>query len=263
MTDERRVRILGALCFLLVLVAFHGEIEAQDGIILELESEQYSYVVGEPVKLIATLRNGSANTIRIPECDEFVEDMQYLYFYYRVRKPGRGTQNRMHQDLFIDGIDNPYYTGEPLAPGESREIFMNPNVTTRYEPRTRRQIGADETTFAAPGEYRVRIVYDIGPFWQRLWKVPGGLASNWITLKFRKPTSVEKEILDAYWTGGHNAEVFRVVHFDEDRLRKAIAAHSDDPFVRYAYLDWAGIYMLKVSSRSAETNYLKRYLCSN
>jgi hypothetical protein len=159
--------------------------------------------------------------------------------YLEVITPDGDTQYRRHQCIFYVALENPGYTGEPFAPGESREIFLYPNVTWQFEPSTGRLLGADEVTFPKPGEYHVRVIYDVNPFWQRLWKAPGGLASNSITLDIRKPSSGEKEILDAYWTAGYDdltcGDVNEVVEFDEGRLRKAIAEHDNDPLVRYAY----------------------------
>jgi hypothetical protein len=210
---------------------------AGEGLYLKLESPQNEYVVREPVKLVITLGNDSGEAIRIPEFQgEDMSNMKFIYYIELITPQG---ERQCRRAQFGDGIGliNEEYAGEPLFPGDHRELYLYPNATFNNECGNFRPMSCLGATFPEEGKYRIRVFYMVPGYWPKLWNVAGGLPSNELVLTFRKPTPEEAEILDAVWSAGDyislNSEDY-CGFFNGEALRRAIAKYPTHPYIKYA-----------------------------
>ncbi|UCF05645.1 MAG: hypothetical protein JSV33_01000 [bacterium] len=223
-------------CVAIFFILFIHAVCLGKDVVLRLESIQDEYVIREPIKLIATFVNESKEEIRL--AGSYYFDMNMKHMFFEVTNPGGETVHRRFQYYSTIGIINDEYRGEPLAPGESREMFLYPNATFVFNVDTSRMSGDCEVTFSEPGEYRVRLVYVVPEVFHHLWKKEGGLYSDPLTIRFRHPTQEEREILDAYWYEGG----FQITYgdnnpscnFNASELVRVIEKYPDNPMIRYA-----------------------------
>lgn len=224
--------------FICILIFFTTNAYSDEVLSLWLESVKSEYVIREPLKFIAIFENNSKDEVRLMPIEWLdTNDMDYMYF--EIITPSGEKQFRYLQfQGWIGLINYEKFPGEPLMPGETREIFLYPNASSDYEPETGKEGAFHNITFPVQGEYRVKVVYSIPKIFKKIWRAEGGLKSNEISLIFRNPTDIEKEILDAYWEKGGarisfgDNDVGNV--FDASSLERVIAKYPDHPMTKYA-----------------------------
>ncbi len=210
---------------------------AGEGLYLKLESPQNEYAVREPVKLVITLGNDSGEAIRIPEIQgEDMINMKFIYYMELITPKGE-RECRRAQFVYGIGLINEEYAGEPLFPGDYRELYLYPNATFNNDCGNFRPMSCLGATFPEEGEYRIRVFYMVPGYWPKLWNVADGLPSNELVLTFRKPTPEEAEILDAVWLAGDYISLDSEDYcgfFNAEALRRAIAKYPNHPFIKHA-----------------------------
>ncbi len=230
--------------FVLFVPAIGNATESDgNGISLHLRATQDEYIVREPIKLVVTLSNNSKEEIRIPGIAQLAERMEYVH-YVEIIPPRGEKQCRRYQYMYYSGIALPEYRGEPLSPGDYRELYLYPNVSWEIDCATHEKVNSLSVTFPDPGEYRMRAYYVVPSIYNKLWKKAGGLASNEIVLQVRRPNSEEDEILDAVWgkSIGHlmyGDDFACCVRSDETALRQVIEKYPNNPLARYALFELA------------------------
>jgi hypothetical protein len=162
---------------------------------LGIELSSPRCVVGEPLKLRATMTNVSSEAVGVIEVGYIDRTMEY--FYMEVTTPNGDVEQRTSSHLHKVEVTNPSYPGEPLPPGESIVAFFYPVYSS-----TRMRDGRSSTdpfTFPEPGLYRVSLVYDVSRKYPVLDSETGVVRSNEVTLEVRAPDPVEAEILHELW----------------------------------------------------------------
>jgi hypothetical protein len=203
-------------------------------LVLSLDSDYDTLVVGEPFKMTVVLTNRSNKTAYFIGFDNF-----RLAISYEVVPPG-GKKERRYSSRYklADGwhvrVDP---KGEPLYHGDNVVASCYPNISwTR-----RRRSGPP--TFIYPGNYKIRGVYHV----ENSRESP--LYSNWITIVLVSPTAQQKEIFDAYWCGvsdiipGHifGLSGARKGGPEESAIRAIVEKYPNDNYVPYAYYALLGM----------------------
>jgi hypothetical protein len=220
-------------------VSLAGSIgHTQSGLDLKIHLTQDRYVVGEPMKLVATLTNPSNEVLPIIEVRALGTNMEYMYFV--VTRPDGVIQKRTTKQADIDMFfDASKYKGEPLKPGESVRVYLYPVASgVRYQsPDSDRD--HNPMTFPTPGEYTLQLVYHVPKDFEQLVAATGEeVESNTLTVRIDAPTTDEAQILAACWARGKSAFVFgdntcKGV-FDPDTLQAVIDRYPKHEMVRYA-----------------------------
>lgn len=201
---------------------------------LNLSFSKTTYLLKEPVKLTAVLKNVSDDPVRVVEVSQLtLTDTEFLYL--EIETP-RGVVERRQTH---NRIDRSYPKGEPLEPGDSITIILYPSLTV---PIDRDATGYTGLTFSQPGSYRVVLVYMVGDNQGLRPEPTGELRSNEVRLTIRAPDDVESEILDSLWQWCHSSLWDGETGFspceDVDSLRSLIDAYPDHdliPYLRYFY----------------------------
>lgn len=213
-----------------------GNAVAQLGVLrVTLSSEKAEYIIREPIKCRVTLENVGGKSINIPEIEYLGANMEYMQI--RVVRPDGSVQLRSTQHKSSPMVRSAYYTGELLGPGETRQCFLYPVLSN--------SIGEDENllTFDEPGSYQVSLCYVVDSFRKVLYGHDSdAICSNEITLVFREPDDVERELLDALWYGSE--AVHALIHGDKsivgrhdvERLRQAMKRHPGHDLLPYLQL---------------------------
>lgn len=233
--SERMIIIKGFFCLLMsigfIVLSMCG-VNAGDRFYLNLESVKGEYILREPVKFIVKFINESDRTIRIYRIDRFNENMEQMYL--EVITPKGEIQLRKSTIALVNRISSVHYGGDPIEPGESIEVFLYPNET--HFIQSPRSWGF---TFPEAGTYRLRVVYTVEEFRERLWKPENNkMYSNSIDITFREPTPEEKEILDAFWDGMSYLFVWDempMAGFNVDRLKEVMAKYPNNHLMKYVY----------------------------
>lgn len=230
-------RVAGIAVAFVAALACCAQASAAEGILIRLEdrNHQAEYVTREPIKLVVTLVNNSNEQIRIPGWEYFGSDWDCIYL--EIVGPDGAQQCRRFQFWDSYGIINEKYLGEPLLPGDYREIRLYPNVTFQVDCRSLAEVSRMGATFGEPGDYRVRAVYQVPNYWPALWRPSTQLVSNEVTLRFREPDAEEREIIDAIWSGdGSDLSLGDDAggRMDEGFLREVIAKYPRNRLEGYA-----------------------------
>ncbi len=171
------------------------------GLVVDVRSDKNQYVLGEPVKLTASVRNETGQTIRVPSVT--LMDQFFMHFmYFEVTSPTGALRRLKHVAIFQELILGPHYAGAPLAPGDSIQVFLYPartNVAVDANGMASGERISSSETFPVTGRYKLRVVYQVWPDLDVLF--PGKWRSNEVELIMRKPDSEQREILDALWQG--------------------------------------------------------------
>ena len=231
---DRCVKTVFASALLLFgVVVTYTPLTAAANLDIAFYSAKNEYVIREPVKFVVKLENHSDEVLRIVNVSSF--DMNMEFMELEVTYPNGERRYRKGHISFVSRLFYPMWLGEQIFPGETIITFLYPNVTYAVDHR------GDwlEETFPVAGEYRLRVVYTVPEVYYELWKGPGGKAySNEITVVFREPDPVQREILDAYWLkGGYNVSMgddSQMFEFDRLALANVAAKYPDQPFVKYA-----------------------------
>ena len=85
-------------------------------IVVSAETDRAEYVSRQPITLWVTFRNAGVETLGIEPPSRLGQNMTRMY--YEVTEPDGVRVTRKRQYLFIDGIINPEFPGEPVAPGK-------------------------------------------------------------------------------------------------------------------------------------------------
>ena len=230
---------------------------------IRVESPQEEYVVGELLKCFVALTNTSPDTIHVVNIQDL--DMNMSFMFIEISLPTGATEIRKTQYSLDHVVWWPKgYVGEPLAPGDSVQIFLYPNWSRRLRsdkegPRWER----GSRTFQTAGTYVVRFCYEVPLECERIWKGPGGrLYSKPITLKFRQPTPEESEILQPLWASGSLALSIGDGEdwsgFDEMALDQVITKKPTHPLAKYAYFSLARSLMTPSSRVGIDATRLRR-----
>jgi hypothetical protein len=219
------------------LLAFACTSASAASLSIKLDSPQYVYVLGEPVKLRVTLQNDSTETIRIVHLAKLGQHMEFMH--YELVEPSGSEYLCWSQLGHVHRALDPLMSGEPLRPGEAVVAFLYPRKVFKATSPTGAGRRGSVDLFAEPGTYRLRIVYGVSKVYERLWYAgQNGRESNELILTFRPPDSKEREILDARaagWNMGAAAgELDDHAAFDEDALRRVIRKYPDHPLAKYA-----------------------------
>jgi hypothetical protein len=206
---------------------------AADSVSLTVESLQDVYVLREPVLLTGHLTNGSPQPIRIYGINTFGDQNMECLFLEIITPDGRKQERRSHFGFYILGKSDGY-KGEPLNPGETFTFDVFPNILySIYSLKEDAGLG-----FPTPGEYKIKLVYEVEQFRAKLWKPPGNrLYSNQISIRVVAPTEAQREILGAYWSNvvtrweGDEG----MTGFDADRLKDVLTKYPNDPFIKYVH----------------------------
>lgn len=232
------------LLLLFVLAPMRGVCGTQD-LRITLSTPQHDYVVREPIKFVVSMKNVGPETIRIVEVFYLKCDANMRHFFIEIETPWGKLERRNHLLVVPTEIINKQYNGEPLAPGDSIEVFLYPNFTVPVEPPGLLSArGEGRVTFPEAGTYRVRVAYFVPEYFVNLWRGENGIAySNWVELRFRDPTPEEKEILDVIWESNpqelSSGDDTLIPSFNELSLKRVIANYPDNPLIKYAYFNLA------------------------
>jgi len=214
-------------------------------LVLNLETERDTLVVGEPIKLSVVLRNGSTKS------DHYVGfDKYHNSIIYEISGPGFKKVRRYAANP-SPGIICGYNIGksrktEPLHHGDIVMVYCYPQLTWGK--------GASGIeTFTDPGKYKIRVVYDA----KTVSKRP--VYSNTVELTLVSPTVRQKEIFDAYWAyfPRHSPRQYITEGMrsgrgeaEEKLIRSVIAKYPDCPEVKYAYYALLGMLCAPFSPRT-------------
>jgi hypothetical protein len=223
-----------------LLLLWSNALEASENeVTLTLRSCQYVYVLQEPLMITGELVNGSSQQIRIYGIEKFSDPNMPCLFLEIITPSGRKQErkNFFWEDMHAKGET---YMGEPLNPGERFAFDIFPNaLCSIYD------IVVDSGwAFPSPGEYKVRLVYEVEEFRIRLWKPPGNrLYSNQITIRVVEPYPAQKEILDAYWAepGQGYGFVCRwdgeqgMAAYEVNRMKGVLDKYPQEPFIKYIH----------------------------
>lgn len=230
----RRRSCAGVLLALLITLPSPGVGASDDGIVLTARSYQDTYVLHEPVQLTGELANNSDRAIRIYGIEKFSDENMPCLFMEIVTPDGR-TQERRTHFYCVNLARSESYMGEPLKPGERRGFDIYPNhAYSIYD------FAVDGGwTFPSPGDYRVRLVYEVEAFRKNLWKPPGNrLYSNQITIRVIEPSPAQKEILSAYWKGSNRGmrwDAKLMYGLNEAELHGMLQKYPAEPFIKYIH----------------------------
>jgi hypothetical protein len=238
-----------------------AKVKGEGEIVLDLRASQDEYVVREPIKLVVTLCNNSKEEIRTPGIAELAEEMEYIH-YLEITTPRGEKQCRRYQFMYYSEAVLPGYVGEPLSPGDYRELYLYPNVTWEIDCVTQERVNSLSVTFPDPGEYRMRAYYVVPSIYRKLWKREGGLASNEIVLQVRRPNSEENEILDAVWGKSLDNLMWGddfgcCIRRDELSLRHVIKKYPNNPLIKYALFELARSLSLRYNGSGEMMEALK------
>lgn len=228
-------RNITAWIFSMILVLFATQgIVAEGQVTLTLTSYADSYVLHEPLELRGELVNDSDQTIRIYGMEQFSDENMPCLFLEITTPDGRQQQRRTCFSL-VSVVKSATYLGDPLGPGERFGFKIYPSETYFID-----NLNEGGWTFPVAGEYRVRLVYEVEEFRERLWKpVANRLYSNQIKLRITIPSSAEKEILDSYWKHvvpyGEAWDGKRMWGFDIPELKRVLEKYSNEPMIKYIH----------------------------
>lgn len=222
---------LCAAAFLLQLSVLATSSVAQHPLELEISFPKTAYVLREPVKVRAVLRNASSETVQVMEVRYLGPDMEN--FYLEVQPPSGGVQKRRTRYFQMTEVANTAYVGEALKPGEALLTFMYP---TQSAVESTTDDSLNPWTFSTAGRYRVRLVYAVSQLYSSLRYGDGLIRSNEVELSFRAADNVENSILDALWTDDGwpippETSVYRVE--DTGRLRSIIEKYPTYELTNY------------------------------
>ena len=198
---------------------------------LRVRVDQSEYVVGEPVRLVGTLRNASSETL-------FFDDLPV----YLSLTPPRGKAEFCSIDERVAGTE--------LTPGDSISFFLYPSLTKTRVSHEGARLGTDHNfeTFTRAGRYRLRIF--CRPQSPRgscfsLWRADR-TESNEISLHMRSPKRNETPVVNALRRAGtltndYYRGVYRVrdgsFHMEDvflEELRAVTARRPNSPLIAYA-----------------------------
>jgi|GEM_PF-4423446 len=228
-------RIIAAWIFSVILVLFATQgILGEGQVTLKLASYANSHVLHEPLELRGELVNDSDQTIRIYGMEMFSNENMPCLFLEITTPDGRQQQRRTCFSL-PTVVKSATYIGEPLEPGARFGFKIYPSGTYFID-----NINEGGWTFPVPGEYGVRLVYEVEEFRERLWKPVGNrLYSNQIKLRITIPLSAEKEILDSYWKDvvpyGEAWDGKRMWGFDVPELQRVLGKYPNEPMIKYIH----------------------------
>jgi len=237
------MRILNIVIFLFVAVAMtlcSSEAFPADPIKVTLESVKDEYVIKEPVRFKVTLTNVSVFEQRIMPVDKWYMTLKRYMSTMNVTTPDGKKELRQIPYMEVNWLRGggvSHYKGEPLAPGESIVTYIYTSITILRGDVTREEILENKErrklTFHEPGVYKVSIVYKTSPLNVKIFCKKGGLHSNDIYIKFRKPTPVEEEILDSCRNNTQALNGYRFKVSRVGRMPELIEKYPDQPLIRY------------------------------
>lgn len=216
---------------LLVTVLDLSDAPAQS-LVVHMDTEQTEYVIREPVKFRVALKNVSNEPVNIPSVSEFNNNMNYTYLL--ITTPEENTERRRYQYIYDLKILGTLYAGELLAPGDSIQFFLYPNFTFKEQSSS----DYATLTFGEPGFYDVRVCYTV-PSGYKILKAsaPDDVCSSAVTLHFRKPDAIEKDILASFWKKNSvamaHAEWSSLTTYDIGALRAALRSYPQHPMIRW------------------------------
>ncbi len=206
-------------------------------------SDTTDYVVREPVKVCAQIRNETPDTIRIFPINELGNHMKHMFF--EITRPDGAVEWRKFLVVFYVEAPGLGQMGEPLPPGAHLILSLYPYMTYWCGPpsETQGKKGA-RFTFDKPGTYRVRVAYCVESTQRLLWRPDDGiLFSSSFELHVRQPSEDESSVFDAVWSGDRFVllcgDFATHAKSDEGKLRAAIGKYSTSPLIRYVKLTLA------------------------
>ena len=206
---------------------------------ITIELDRSTYVLREPVRLLARYQNAGSEPLRIVSSGDLGSNM--VFTYYEVTTPDGVTLRRKHQYLFLD-YTSTAITGELLAPGDFVDIAMYPNLTGTLPQESVRRRGF---TFPRPGAYRLRLAYDVPRAFSGVWRSGDGgpVLSNEVVFNVQPADSVETEILDAYWSASRSdlacGDGVMYLEIDETLTRSVLAKYPNHRLSQHLRLNLA------------------------
>jgi hypothetical protein len=236
-------RILGT-CVILVALSWQfsmaGTSPAWLPLRVTLSAERTDLVQREPIKMTIVLRNVSDHPVNVVGIYDTSRHIQWGFVLLKVYSPNHGTELRgiapsvWEQEAHFVGK----YRGDILPPGGMILFNIYPNVTYRFDSSNR--IPATRPLFDNPGRYTVKAAYYISSSLGDLPPGPGQMIfSNAIKFRIDKPTTDEKQILAAIWSGYAIANDNELGDFKEQELRDVIAKYPDSQLIPYAKFNLA------------------------
>lgn len=237
---RRCIQIVIILLVTLIGIIYWTEVVNADPIKLTIESTKNEYVIKEPVRLKVTIKNVSDIEQRIWPVDKaYLSLKRHLQIMSIITPEGIKELRQIphHQINWLRGGGVSHYKGEPIAPGDSLVTFISISTTILRGDVTRKEILEDKErhhlTFHQPGAYKISIVYQTSSLFVELFHKEGGLHSNQIEIKFRKPTPVEEEILDSCRDQLQALNGYRLIVREVGEMPELIEKYPHHPLIKY------------------------------
>lgn len=240
--ERKDISIAVYLLVAVIMIFCSADAFTADPIKVTLESAKNEYVIKEPVKFKVTLTNVSEVEQRIMPVDKYYLTLKRHMNIMNITTPEGKKERRQipyREVNWLRGGGVNHYKGEPLAPGKSIVTYIYTSITILRGNVTREEILEEKKrhrlTFHEPGVYKVSIVYRTSPLNVEMFHKEGGLHSNEIEIKFRSPTSVEEEILDACRDNIQALDGYslNVREWEIGNMPELIEKYPNEPLIRY------------------------------
>lgn len=216
---------------------------------LSIEPDMDEYHLGEPIRLLVTLKNISDRPVHILDS---IDPLSLFHVVGIIVYYPEGKTLRYRLPIHVTGgiSDKENYKGYVLEPGEALRDYFYPLLS----------VGVPGYLFPKAGTYGLRAVYEVDmPENKYLWQ--GKIASESIEISIREPRENDREALKLFekLVGARlYGDLYAISHtredIDEDRavFDELIYLYPQSVYTKYAWYYKALSYVKEDSKRALE-----------